>query len=161
MRQHFNIRRTMLRNDLFHDLSAHQLAALTHCARLISFERGDWIASMGDPSDQFYILLSGEVRLTQPIPREGNVTIMTLGKNDVLGWSWLFPPYEWHLDVQALSPVDAVYFDTGCVRGLIAADHELGYQLTRRIATIMLAHLRATHDQLRELARFAPVREEI
>ncbi len=161
MRQSLNIRRVMLQNPLFRDLSQPQLAALTHCARLTCFERGEWVASSGDSADQFFILLNGKVRLTQPVPNEGNVTIMTLGKHDLLGWSWLFPPHAWRLDAQALTNVDAVCFDASCVRGLARADHELGYQLTRRFSTTMLSHLQSAYDQLRELARYSALAGEV
>ena len=41
---------------------------------------------------------------------------MTLHDEDVLGWSWLFPPYRWHLDARALAPVRALGFDGACLR---------------------------------------------
>ena len=65
-----------------------------------------------------------------------------------MGWSWLFPPYRWHLDAIAREPVAAVAFDAACLRAKCDEDHELGYQLMRRFAALMLGRLAATRLQL-------------
>ncbi len=67
---------------------------------------------------------------------------------DALGWSWLFPPYRWHLDAVARGAVAAIGFDGACLRGKCDADHELGYQLMGRLADLMLRRLIATRLQL-------------
>ena len=35
----------------------------------------------------------------------------------MIGWSWLFPPYVWHFDAQAITDVRATVFDGACLRG--------------------------------------------
>ncbi len=74
--------------------------------------------------------------------------ISTLGEGAVVGWSWLFPPHRWSFDARALEQVRAVAFDGGCLRGKCDADHELGYELMRRFAAVMLERLQATRLQL-------------
>ena len=61
---------------------------------------------------------------------------------EVLGWSWLFPPYRWHFDARALEPVRAIAFDGACLRGKCEADHELGYELMQRFAQVLIERLR-------------------
>ena len=36
------------------------------------------------------------------------ITLQVLGPGDVLGWSWLFPPFEWHFSARALEPCRVV-----------------------------------------------------
>ena len=81
-------------------------------------------------------------------PTRGPVVIETLGPGEVLGWSWLFPPYRWHFDAQAVEPVRAVALDGGCLRGKCEEDPRLGYELTRRFAAIMMDRLQATRLRL-------------
>ena len=33
------------------------------------------------------------------------MTIETLDAGEILGWSWLFPPYRWHFDAPRVEPV--------------------------------------------------------
>jgi hypothetical protein len=81
-------------------------------------------------------------------PGRGAVTIQTVDEGDVVGWSWLFPPFRWHFDARALDSVRAVAFDGACLRDKCDDDHSLGYELLRRFSPVMLARLQATRLQL-------------
>jgi CRP-like cAMP-binding protein len=81
------------------------------------------------------------------IPGQGRITIETIASGDVLGWSWLFPPYRWHFDAQALELTRAIAFDGACLRAKCDDDHDLGYAL-QRFARIMMQRLQATRLQL-------------
>ena len=76
------------------------------------------------------------------------VTIETIDDGDVVGWSWLFPPYRWHFDARALDVVRAVAFDGACLRGKCDDDHAFGYELLDRFSPVMLERLQATRLQL-------------
>ena len=54
------------------------------------------------------------------------VVIETLDPGEIVGWSWLFPPYRWHFDARALSLVRATSFDGACLRGKCDDDTDLG-----------------------------------
>ena len=70
---------------------------------------------------------------------------------EVFGWSWLFPPYRWHFDVQALDLTRALVFDGQCLRAKCEADHDLGYALMQRFAQVIVQRLQATRLQLLDL----------
>lgn len=57
----------------------------------------------------------------------------SLGPGDVLGLSWLVPPYRAQLDARAVEPVIALAFDGQCLRGKLDADHDLGFALAQRM----------------------------
>ena len=42
------------------------------------------------------------------VPGQGRMKIDTIGMGELLGWSWLFPPYRWAFGAVAASPVEAV-----------------------------------------------------
>ena len=65
---------------------------------------GQLLFREGDPADTFYLVRHGSVALETFVPARGPVMIETLEAGEVVGWSWLFPPYRWHFDARALSP---------------------------------------------------------
>ena len=66
----------------------------------------------------------------------------------MLGWSWLFPPYYWHFDARAVELTEAVFLHGAPLREECEADHDLGYELVKRMAEVMLKRLQATRRQL-------------
>ena len=90
----------------------------------------------------------GSAALETYVPARGPVTIETLEAGEVLGWSWLFPPYRWHLDARALTTVRATAFDGACLRGKCQSDPALGYELMSRFAQVMIERLQWTRLRL-------------
>ncbi len=74
--------------------------------------------------------------------------IETIEAGEVIGWSWLFPPYRWHFDARALAPVRATRFDGACLRGKCEADPALGYDLMSRFAQVLIERLQWTRLRL-------------
>jgi CRP-like cAMP-binding protein len=133
---------------LFADLAPEHLETIAGCASIAHFEEGEVVFREGGDADAFYVLRSGSVALETHVPGRGPARLMTLHDEDVLGWSWLFPPYRWHLDARALEHTRALTFDGACLRGKAAADHDLGYELLRRFAEVIVSRLQATRFQL-------------
>jgi hypothetical protein len=82
------------------------------------------------------------------IPGKGVIIIQTLSAGEVLGWSWLFPPYVWHFGAITLEPTDLIVFDAEFLRRKAGEDHEFGYELAMRVGAVMLERLQATRLQL-------------
>ena len=74
--------------------------------------------------------------------------IETIEAGEVIGWSWLFPPYRWHFDARALTQVRATAFDGACLRGKCEEDSGLGYDLMSRFAQILIERLQWTRLRL-------------
>jgi CRP/FNR family transcriptional regulator, cyclic AMP receptor protein len=118
------------------------------CARFVRFDADVAIFLEGQAADRFYVLREGRVTLEVFSPERGRIVVQTLGPGDALGWSWLFPPYRWHLDAFAREPVAAIAFDGACLRSRCHEDHDLGHVLMERFAGLMLQRLQATRRQL-------------
>ena len=82
------------------------------------------------------------------IPQKGPLGIRTRESGEVLGWSWLIPPYHWHFDVRAVELTRAIALDAKCLRGKCEEDLKLGYELLKRFAHVMEERLQATRLQL-------------
>ncbi|HVC82553.1 MAG TPA: cyclic nucleotide-binding domain-containing protein [Chloroflexota bacterium] len=135
-------------HPFFAGLSEHYLRLLVGCAANARFNADQFLLREGQEADRFYLIRSGKVRLEIFTPERGLIVIQTLGEGDVLGWSWLMPPYRWSLDAQAVELTRAIVLDGLCLRGKCEADHDLGYELHKRFASIVVQRLQATRLQL-------------
>lgn len=117
-------------------------------AREVSFPEDARIFESGERADRFWVIRSGAVSLTQRVTSVQQVTVASLGVGDLLGWSWLFPPYEWDFGAEAFSPVRAYEFDASSVLALCEEDPRLGIVLVRSVAEILAHRLETTRGRL-------------
>ncbi|HEY5297977.1 MAG TPA: Crp/Fnr family transcriptional regulator [Verrucomicrobiae bacterium] len=145
----------------FKGLSPQHLELLAGDAMFTEFKTDELIFKEGSPANRFYILLSGEVMLESPCPKcddeRGTVQIETIGAGSVLGWSWLFPPYYTHFNARAVSPVKTIFFYGTRLREQCESDHDLGYELMKRVAEIFIERLQATRKRLSEQGKILPL----
>jgi CRP-like cAMP-binding protein len=134
----------------FKGLAPHQLQLLADSAMKMQFEAGESIFEEGSPANRFYLILEGAVALESEVKDRGRITIQTLGPGNDLGWSWFFPPFYAHLSARALKPTKTIFFYGTRLRDECEKDHELGYQLMRRIAEVGTQCLKATQLRLAE-----------
>lgn len=102
----------------------------------------------GDPADAFYVVRSGTVALQTSVPERGALTLETLQEGDLIGWSWLFPPYTTAFDACALEDTHTLVFDGACLRAKFDADPALGYGLLRLFARVVVQRLQNARFQL-------------
>ena len=136
---------------VFNGLRPEELALLAGCASNVHLDVGEVLFREGDPADTFYLVRHGSVALEMFVPARGAVVIETLEAGEVVGWSWLFPPYSWHFDARALTGVRATAFDGTCLRGKCEADPALGYDLMSRFAQVLIERLQWTRLRLLDL----------
>jgi CRP-like cAMP-binding protein len=132
-------------------LEPRHLDLLVGCASNVRFTSDEILFRQGERADQFYIVREGRVALDIHAPGPGTITILTLEQGDVLGWSWLIPPYRWHFDARALTPVRAIALDASCLRTKCEDDHDLGYEFLKRFSDIIVKRLLATQLQLLDM----------
>lgn len=131
-------------------------SALEIHARAVTFAPGSRIFEEDGAADRFWLIHTGRVALDLHATGRGDVVIETLGDGDVLGWSWLFPPYRWHFGAKALTATHAIEFDAASVRAACFADPVLGHALTGRFLGVMADRLQATRIRLLDLYAGSP-----
>ena len=142
---------SLAQHPFFEGLPQPHLELLTGCATNVVFKPGEYILREGTPADHFYIIRQGRVAIETNIPNRGPVVVESLEKGDILGWSWLFPPYRWHFDGRALELTRALALDGACLRGKIEGDHNLGYDFFKRFSQVMMDRLQATRLQMLDI----------
>ena len=135
-------------HPFFEGMKPEHLEVIAGCATEATFESDQILFREGEPANKFYLIQSGRIALEAHELADGTVPVQELGAGDVLGWSWLFPPFVWHLRARALEPTRAVVLDGAHL--LIAAERNgsFGYELMKRVAQVLIQRLQATRKQL-------------
>ncbi len=128
-----DLERLLREHHFLKNLSPAQAGLLVSCAKNVRFEPGSFLMREGQAADTFFLIRKGRVALEIAPPGKAVVQMESLAEGDMLGLSWLFPPYRVHLDARAVEPVVALAFDGKCLRTKIETDHDLGYVLLRRV----------------------------
>jgi CRP/FNR family cyclic AMP-dependent transcriptional regulator len=132
----------------FAHLPGAHIRTIAGCGRNAVFGVGEYLMREGDAADAFYVLRSGTVALETAVPERGSVTLQTLHEGDLLGWSWLLPPYRVTFDARAVEVTHTIMFDGACLRGKCDADPALGYDLFKLFAGVIVERLDHTRLQL-------------
>jgi CRP/FNR family transcriptional regulator, cyclic AMP receptor protein len=123
----------MSEHPFFAGLDAAQRQALGAEARPLRVPAGVFIFHMNQPADALYLVDRGRVVLEVDEPGVGPTQLEEVHGGDVLGLSWLFPPYRWQLDARAAEAVEATALPAAHVRRLIETDAALGRTLALRL----------------------------
>jgi CRP/FNR family cyclic AMP-dependent transcriptional regulator len=142
------LRPILAEHPFFKDLDARHLDLIVGCASNVRFDAGQFIFRQGEEADQFYLIREGLVALEIFVPGRGAVTVQTMGEGEVLGWSWLVPPYRWMFDAHTTELTRAIALDGKCLRNKSEQDHDLGYQLLKRFSMVVQGNLDAARLQI-------------
>jgi len=138
-------------HPFFEGLDPELLKIIASRANDVRFEAGQMIYREGDEADQFLLVRGGKVAIEIFSERGGSLIIQTVGPGDVLGWSWLFPPFKRRFDARAIEATTAFALDGKFLREKAEEDHRLGYELLKRFSRIVVERLQATRLQLMDI----------
>ena len=138
-------------HPFFAGLDEPTLALLAGCATNVSLAAGEFLFHEGDPAARFFVVRRGRVAIELHDPAVGTLVIDTADAGDVVGWSWLVPPYRSIFDARASEATGVVAFDGLCLRGKCEDDAHLGYELMQRVTQVMSERLVAAQMRLLDL----------
>jgi len=125
-----------------------QLALLTDCAIPVRFQKGQIIFREGDIANRFYLIETGQVVLESSNEQREPLIIDTIGAGDLLGWSWMFPPFTWRFTARAIERTSAIFFYGTILREYCERDPSLGYDLLKRMAPVMIKRMQASRRKM-------------
>ncbi len=128
-------------------LSPKAVQFIAGCARNVRFDPGQYIYREGEEADYFYLIRHGTAALELFDPARGPIAFLTVKAGEVLGVSWLVPPYRRRYDARVVELTRAIAFDARCLRDKCEADHDLGYELMKRFLPPLLERLEAARLQ--------------
>jgi CRP/FNR family transcriptional regulator, cyclic AMP receptor protein len=135
-------------HPFLHGMQRDHLAVLASAAHDVTFPARHRLFEDGGSATRFWLIQSGHVVLDLHVPGQGRMKIDTIGMGELLGWSWLFPPYRWAFGAVAARRVEAFEFDARAVRASCQADPVLGHDVTQRLARVLAKRLQATRVRL-------------
>lgn len=135
-------------HPFFKNLEKSYLELIVGCAANVRFEPGQFIFREGEEANQFYIVRQGKVAIEISPPGGDPIILQTVSDGEILGWSWMIPPYHWQFDAQAVELTRAITLDGKCLRNKCQEDHSFGYELLTRLLPMIGRGLEATRIQL-------------
>lgn len=121
------------------------------CGRNAVYPPGAYLCREGEDADTFWAIRGGRVSIEIYSPGRGALGLETVGEGDILGWSWIFPPYRTVFDARVLERTRAIAFDGACLREKAEADPALGYALMTRMAGVFTRRLTSARLRLLDL----------
>ena len=146
-----NIEQLLMEHPFLAGMDPGMIKLLAGCSTNVVFKAGEFIIREGGDADKFFFIRSGKVVVETFIPPKGALAIRTRTAGEIFGWSWMVPPYKWHFDARAVELTRAVAVDGACLRGKCEDDHDLGYELMKRFASVIAERLEATRLQLLDI----------
>jgi CRP-like cAMP-binding protein len=131
----------------FHGMAWNHLETLASVAGRTAAVEGTLLFTENEAADFFYCILGGKVAI-EAVSGGKTLQIQVLEAGDVLGWSWMFPPHQWHFSARAIEPVTLFFFDGKNLRERCEDDPALGYALMKRLTAVVLDRLQATRHRL-------------
>jgi CRP-like cAMP-binding protein len=139
-------------HPFLHGTPEHHIARLAAHAKEVRIPDQHRLFEEGGIADRFWLIQAGQVVLDTVVPGRGRVVIEQLGRGDVVGLSWLFPPYRWGFGAVTTQPAAAFELDGKAVRAECGQDAAFGREITERFLRVTLHRLQATRNRLVDLS---------
>jgi CRP-like cAMP-binding protein len=141
------LERALAQHPFLADLDRRYLQRLARFASRRSFKALQMMFHEGDEANECYLIGNGRVALEMPILGCDAIRVQDVGEGEVLGWSWLLPPYHWHFSARAIQPTEVIVLDGRALRSRFEEDHDLGYELLKRFTQVVIQRLEATRGR--------------
>jgi CRP/FNR family transcriptional regulator, cyclic AMP receptor protein len=142
------LERILVEHPFFQGMKKEHLEIIVGCASNVRLGQGGFVFRANEEANYFYLIRHGKVALETARARRSPVTILRLADGEILGWSWLVPPYRWKFDARVEQPTRAIKLNGKCMREKWEKDHDLGFELLNRFATVHEQRLDAVQRAL-------------
>ncbi len=134
-------------HPFFKDVADQSIEKIASFSKEVKVEAGEFIFRSGEEAGKFYLIQQGEVIIEIAPTRHSDVSIQSIREGEVLGWSWLIPPFKWQFDAKAVELTKAIAIDAQSLRAFCKQNHAAGYQILTRMIQIVAQRLQAARTQ--------------
>jgi CRP/FNR family cyclic AMP-dependent transcriptional regulator len=135
-------------HPFFNELDDRFMKFLSNSCTELGIKKGEVLFHQGEFADKFYLLRNGQISVHVPALVGPTLEIQTLSKDQMLGWSWLIPPYRWHFVARAVEDSDMLEFDGRAILAHCEEDPKFGYELLKRFSGLMSERLDAARQKM-------------
>lgn len=151
-----DLERKLEAHPFLRGVSGEVLRRIASISRRESFARGAVLLREAGEADTVFLLESGLVALEVNVPGKGPARLESLRSGEIVGLSWFFPPYRWHLDAMAVEPSSVLAIDARRLREWMKEDAEIGQALATRLANQLYERLERVRMQRLDLYGAGP-----
>jgi toluene monooxygenase system ferredoxin subunit len=128
----------------FRDLDDAQRRAVLALSEIEERDAGEHFYRIGEPAQNFYVLMSGIVRLNIALDQRHASAGDILRRGQVFGWAALTPSANQRIATAAcVTSASVLTIDGAGLVALMDRDHTLGYQLMRQLVLLVTGTLTA------------------
>lgn len=135
-------------HPVFRRLSESYLTELARHMEVVNLGQGDVLFNEGDDAESFFIVMEGTVDLYARLEGDEEQWIQLIDVGEVIGWSWLVPPYRWAFGARTRDGAMLMRFDAAAIRDLCERDPAFGYGTMKQICSLMLERLHTVRSQM-------------
>ena len=132
----------------FSGLDENFMQFVSNSATEKQVRKGDILFRQGERADKFFLLRQGQISIQVPALVGPALEIQHLGEDQILGWSWLIPPYRWHFLARAVEDSDLLEFDGSAILAHCEEDPKFGYDLFKHFAALMSERLEVARQKM-------------
>ena len=119
-------------HEFFSEFSDDVLKFLCECSSTREIKKGQILFRQDEHADKFYVVRNGRISIQMPAIMGPILEIQTLGKGQVLGWSWLISPYLWNFQTKAEEDSELLQFDGTAILARCEQETKFGYELLKK-----------------------------
>ena len=132
----------------FKGLDTDFINHLANSASSRQIKKDEILFNQADHADKFYLLRSGQISIQIPAIMGPVLEIQVVGEGQILGWSWMIPPYRWNFQARALEDSELLEFDGKAILAHCEEDPKFGYELLKRFTALMSERLSAARQKM-------------
>lgn len=143
-------------HPFFKDFPQEVLQEVSALAGVGHFHPGQRIFRTGEAAKYFYLIKSGEVSLEIDLEGHGPIVVNNLHSGDVVGWSWLTPPFHWQFDARTVSDADLIVLDGERLLASFETNFRLSHYFHQAMLPVIAKRLQAARTRLMEFYNIFP-----
>jgi len=129
----------LVRNiSCFRDLSKDQIKNISQIADAVCYPPNQALFKEGEPSQNLYFLVKGNVEVLYNIGEAGQVHVDTISAEEVFECSALIEPYTYTATVRTSSETEVLVVNATALRKLMQEDCQLGFILQQQIIKLLI-----------------------
>lgn len=135
-------------HHFFSGLDETEMKLLSDSAQMVNIAEGDVLFRQGERAEKFYVICDGLIKVQIPAIMGPVLEIQSVGKDQLLGWSWLIPPYRWNFLAAAEKDSELIEFDGAAILQHCENDPKFGYKLLKHFTALMSERLDAARQRM-------------
>ena len=137
--------------DIFRAMNKGFVKKIMNVSTTESYDQGDLLFKQGDPANQFYILLTGRIKIT--LGETGQSVYIVSHAGEAFGWSSLIDRETYTASAECMTPVKLIRFDQENVLKIIEEDPANGLVFFKRLADILGNRLLHSYEMISTAAQ--------